>query len=174
MMLEGKVITIGICACSPAPEALGLIRALKKKGAEVHAILTPNALHFVSDILVQRETGTPIQVEQFELPKIYDSGHKQLSRRSDLLLLAPVSADTLGKAANGIADNLLSTTVLSADCPIVAATHINPVMYANKSVQRNVKRLKEDGMIFVESDAPKESLFPSLERILETVERVLS
>lgn len=172
-MLEGKIITIGICACSPAPKALDLIRALRKKGAEVHAILTPNARNFVSDLLVQRETGTPIQVEQFELPKVYDTAHKQLSKQSDLLLLAPVSANTLGKAANGIADNLLSTTVLSANSPIVAATHINPVMYANKSVQRNVKQLKEDGFVFVESDAPKESLFPSAERILETVERVL-
>lgn len=172
-MLEGKIITIGICACSPAPKALDLIRALRKKGAEVHAVLTPNARNFVSDLLVQRETGTPIQIEQFELPKVYDTAHKQLSRQSDLLLLAPVSANTLGKAANGIADNLLSTTVLSANSPIVAATHINPVMYANKSVQRNVKQLKEDGVVFVESDAPKESLFPSVERILETVERVL-
>ncbi len=172
-MLDGKVITIGICACSPAPKALDLIRALRKKGAEVHAILTPNAQNFVSDLLVQRETGTPIQVEQFELPKVYDTAHKQLSRQSDLLLLAPVSANTLGKAANGIGDNLLSTTVLSANSAIVAATHINPVMYANKSVQRNIKQLKEDGFIFVESDAPKESLFPSVERILETVERVL-
>ena len=164
-MLDGKVITIGICACSPAPKALDLIRALRKKGAEVHAILTPNAQNFVSDLLVQ--------VEQFELPKVYDTAHKQLSRQSDLLLLAPVSANTLGKAANGIGDNLLSTTVLSANSAIVAATHINPVMYANKSVQRNIKQLKEDGFIFVESDAPKESLFPSVERILETVERVL-
>lgn len=172
-MLDGKVITIGICACSPAPKALDLIRALRKKGAEVHAILTPNAQNFVSDLLVQRETGTPIQVEQFELPKVYDTAHKQLSRQSDLLLLAPVSANTLGKAANGIGDNLLSTTVLSANSAIVAATHINPMMYANKSVQRNIKQLKEDGFIFVESDAPKESLFPSVERILETVERVL-
>lgn len=172
-MLDGKVITIGICACSPAPKALDLIRALRKKGAEVHAILTPNAQNFVSDLLVQRETGTPIQVKQFELPKVYDTAHKQLSRQSDLLLLAPVSANTLGKAANGIGDNLLSTTVLSANSAIVAATHINPMMYANKSVQRNIKQLKEDGFIFVESDAPKESLFPSVERILETVERVL-
>lgn len=173
-MLSGKVITLGISACSPAPKALELVRALRKEGAEVHAVLTPNALNFVSDILVQRETGTPIQVEQFELPKIYDAGHKSLSRASDLLLLAPASANTLGKAANGIADNLLSTTVLSADCPIIAATHINPVMYVNKSVQRNIRQLKEDGMIFVESDAPKESLFPSIERIIETVKGVFA
>lgn len=172
-MLDGKVITIGICACSPAPKALDLIRALRKEGAQIHAVLTPNALNFVSDILVQRETGTPIQVEQFELPKVYDADHKRLSRQSDLLLLAPVSANTLGKAANGIADNLLSTTVLSANCPVVAATHINPVMYANKSVQRNIRQLKENGMIFVQSDAPKESLFPSVGRIVETVKRVL-
>ena len=173
-MLEGKLITVGICACSPAPKTLDLIRLLRKKGAEVHAILTPNALHFVPPLLVQRETGTPIQVEAFKLPDHYDSGHKSLSGASDLLLLAPVSANTLGKAANGIADNLLSTTVLSVKCPIIAATHINPTMYANKGVQRNIRQLKEDGMIFVESDAPRESLFPSVERIVETVERALT
>lgn len=173
-MLSGRVITIGVCACSPAPKVTELIRALKKKGAEVHVILTPNSRNFVSDILVQRECGTPIQVEQFELPKVYDAGHKSLSAASDLLLIAPASANTIGKAANGIADNLLSTTVLSVKCPIAIAMHMNPNMYAKKSVQRNIAWLKEDGVIFVEGDGPKESLFPSIDRIVETVEKILA
>lgn len=172
-MLEGKVITIGVCACSPAPQVTELIMALKRKGAQVHVILTPNARNFVSDILIQRAAGTPIQVEQFELPKVYDTGHKSLSGASDLLLIAPASANTIGKAAGGIADNLLSTTVLSARCPIVIAMHMNPAFYAKKSVQRNIEWLKEDGVVFVESDGPMASLFPSIGRIVETVEKVL-
>ena len=173
-MLDGKVITIGVCACSPAPKVCDLIRVLRKKGAEVHVILTPNSRNFVSEILVQREAGTQIQIEQFELPKVYDSGHKSLSRASDLLLIAPASANTIGKAANGIADNLLATTVLSTTSPIVIAMHMNPMMFSKKSVQRNIAFLKEDGVVFVESDAKKESLFPSIERIVETVEQVLA
>lgn len=171
-MLTGKVINLGICACSPAPDTLHLIRALKKEGAVVNVMLTPNARHFVSEILVQREAGTQIQVDQFELPKVYDSGHKSFAKGADLFLLCPASANTLGKAAHGIADNLLSTNLLSTRCPVMVVMHMNPAMYAKASVQRNIQFLKEEEhYIFVESDAPKPSLFPSQERIMEAVHR---
>ena len=173
-MLDGKTIILGVTACSPAIKSLDLIKALKKLGAEVHVVMTPNAVNFVSPLLVQREAGTPLQLEQFELPKAFDQNHKSLSVQADLLLIAPASANTLGKAANGIGDNLLSTKVLSVNTPIVVATHINPIMYKKASVQRNVKQLKEDGFIFVDNgDKEKPSKFPSIEKIVETVKAVL-
>ncbi|WKY43254.1 flavoprotein [Eubacteriaceae bacterium ES2] len=171
-MLKNKTITLGITACSPAIRALDLITELRKLGASVHVIMTPNATNFVSPLLIQREAGTPVLIEQFELPKAYDNNHQSVAARSDLLLLAPASANTLGKAANGIADNLLSTNILSAKTPIMVATHINPTMYSKKSVQRNIAQLKEDGFIFVEhpdENAKFKSLFPGVEAILEAI-----
>lgn len=173
-MLSGKIITLGITACSPADKSLILIRELKKRGAEVHVVMTTNAVNFVTPLMVQREAGTPIQIEQFELPKAYDMNHQSLSYKADLMLVAPVSANTIGKAANGIADNLLTTNLLSTMAPIIFATHINPTMYSKPSVQRNVKTLKEDGVVFVENkEAKYPSLFPSIEAIIKKVEEVI-
>jgi len=174
-MLSGKTITLGITACSPAIKSLDLIRELKHLGAEVHVIMTPNSVNFVTPLLVQREAGTPIQIEQFDLPKAFDSNHKANSVKSDLMLIAPASANTLGKAANGIADNLLSTKILSTKSPIMIATHINPTMYSKPSVQRNLVQLREDGFIFVENqDAETKypSLFPDIDVIIKMVKKV--
>lgn len=174
-MLSGKIITLGITGCSPAVQSLTLIRELKKRGAQVYVVMTPNAVNFVTPLMVQREAGTPIQIEQFELPKAYDMNHQSLSVKSDLMLVAPVSANTIGKAANGIADNLLTADLLSANGPIVFATHINPTMYSKPSVQRNVRTLKDDGVIFVENKGAKfPSLFPGVDPIIKTVEGVIS
>lgn len=174
-MLSEKTITLGITACSPANESLTLIRKLKKLGAQVHVIMTTNSCNFVTPLMVQREAGTPVQIEQFELPKAYDMNHQSLSIKSDLMLVAPVSANTLGKAANGIADNLLTTNLLSTNAPIIFATHINPTMYNKRSVQRNIKTLREDGIIFVENKEGKyPSLFPSIDAIISVVEEILS
>ncbi|WKY46615.1 flavoprotein [Eubacteriaceae bacterium ES3] len=176
-MLKYKTITLGITACSPAIKALDLITELRKLGACVHVIMTPNAVNFVSPLLIQREAGTPVLIEQFELPKVYDSNHQSIAAQSNLFLIAPASANILGKAANGIADNLLSSKVLSAKSPIMIATHINPAMYSKKSVQRNVTQLKEDGFIFVEhpdENIKYESLFPGVEAIIKAVVNELS
>lgn len=173
-MLTGKIITVGITGCSTAIKTLDLIKQLKKLGAQVHVIMTPNAVNFVTPLMVQREAGTPIQIEQFELPKAYDINHQSLAVKSDLFLIAPASADTLGKAANGIADTLLTTNLLSTKAPIVIATHINPDMYNKPSVCRNVATLKEDGYIFVENTTSKHpSMFPEIEVIIEVVKKQL-
>lgn len=176
-MLNGKTITLGITACSPAIKSLDLIRELRHLGAEVYVIMTPNSVNFVTPLLVQREAGTPIQIEQFELPKSFDSNHQANSVKSDLMLIAPASANTIGKAAHGIADNLLSTNILSAKSPIMIATHINPTMYSKPSVRRNLVQLKEDGFIFVENPDAKSkypSLFPGTDAIIKMIKIVLT
>lgn len=173
-MLNGKTIVLGISACSPATKAIDLVKDLRKRGAEVHIILTPNAVHFVSPLMLQREAGTPLQIDQFELPKAFDQNHKSLSVAADLILLAPVSANTLGKAANGIADNLLTTTILSSKAQILAAMHINPTMFGKASVQRNIRQLKEDGFLFVNNENDERpSLFPAVTQIISSVEALL-
>lgn len=102
---------------------------------------------------------------------MWDPDHKT-SDQSDLLLIAPASANTIGKAANGIADNLLTTTILSTTAPILFANNINPMMYGKPSVQRNIQTLKEDGCIFIENDKAPNRM-PSNERIFETVVKTL-
>lgn len=173
-MLEGKKIVVAITGCSAAPKALDVISALKKQRADVHVAMTENAAHFVTPVMVQRSVSHPIQSEAFTLPAIWDKEHQSLTYQTDLLLIAPASADILGKAANGIADDLVSTTILSTRGPKVIATHINNMMYESPSVRRNVKTLKEDGFVFVESgDTEHPSFFPSAQRVVDTVSRVL-
>lgn len=172
-MLNGRNITIGITACTPVDQIPGLIRMLRDEKAEVKVMLTPNALHFITPLPLRRASGNPVEIDQFEEPKVWDPGHRT-SDQSDLLLIAPASANTIGKAANGIADNLLTTTILSTTGPIVFANNINPMMYGKPSVQRNIQTLKDDGCIFVENEAGKApNRMPSNERIFQTVVKAL-
>jgi phosphopantothenoylcysteine decarboxylase/phosphopantothenate--cysteine ligase len=171
MNLTSKTIAIGVTACSPASKTIDLVRDLCKKGADVHIIMTPNSVHFVSPILLQRESGNPLQIEQFELPKSYDPNYRSISVKADLIVVAPASANTIGKIANGIADNLLTTTILSSKAPVLIAMHINPVMFTKASVQRNIRQLKEDGFLFSENpDGQRPSMFPSIELISKDVD----
>jgi Phosphopantothenoylcysteine synthetase/decarboxylase len=173
-MLNGKKIVVAITGCSPASHALGIIAELKKLHADVYVVMTENSTNFVTPLMVQRSVDHPIQIEAFELPKTWDKSHQSLSQKTDLLLVAPASANILGKAANGIADNLLSTTIMSIRGPKVMATHINDMMYNSSSVQRNIKTLIGDGFIFVDNGNKEHpSHFPSTDQIVNTVLQVL-
>lgn len=172
-MLTGKTITLGVSACSAVDKVPELIRRLRKLGSEVRVIMTPHAIHFTTPLLLRHASGNPVSIDQFEGPEVWDKNHKPLAQ-ADLLLIAPASADILGKAACGLADNLLATTILSADCPIVFATHINPKMYSKPSVQRNVQTLQQDGYTFVKAQhAPFPSAMPTVDEIIDTVLKVL-
>lgn len=169
-MLDGKVIVVGITGCSPASSALEVIGELKKLHADVYAVMTENSTNFVTPLMVQRSVDHPIEIKAFDLPKTWEKNHKSLVQKADLLLIAPASANILGKAANGIADDLLSTTIMSMRGTKVIATHINDMMYNSPSVQRNVKTLKGDGFIFVNNGNKEHpSRFPSTDQIINTV-----
>lgn len=173
-MLNGKKIVVAITGCSPAVRALDVIGELKKLHADVHVVMTKNATNFVTPLMVQRSVDHPIQIEAFELPKEWDKNHQSLSQNTDLLLIAPASANILGKAANGIADDLLSVTIMSMRGPKVIATHINNMMYNSPSVQRNVKTLIGDGFVFVDNGNKEHpSHFPSTNQIVNTVLEIL-
>lgn len=173
-MLDGKKIVVAITGCSPAAKALDIITELKKLHADVYVVMTKNSTNFVTPLMVQRSVDHPIQIEAFELPKTWDRNHKSLSQNTDLFLIAPASANILGKAANGIADDLLSTTIMSMHCPKVIATNINDMMYSSPSVQRNVKTLIGDGFIFVDNgNKVHPSRFPATDQIINTVLQVI-
>jgi phosphopantothenoylcysteine decarboxylase len=151
-----------------------LIGELKKQHADVYVVMTENATNFVTPLMVQRSVDHPIQIQAFDPPKTWDNKHKSLSQDTDLLLIAPASANVLGKAANGISDDLLSTTIMSMRGLKVIATHINDMMYNSPAVQRNVRTLKNDDFIFVENGNPEHpSYFPSIDKIVNTVLQVL-
>ncbi|MBR9648945.1 MAG: flavoprotein [Clostridium tyrobutyricum] len=173
-MLDGKKIVVGITGCSAAIKTLDVISRLKKLHADVYASMTENSTNFITPLMVQRSVDHPIEIEAFDLPKSWEKGHKSLSKDVDLLLIAPASANILGKAANGIADDLLSTIIMSTRTPKVIATHINNKMYNSPSVQRNVKTLIGDGFTFVDNGNKEyPSIFPSVDQIVDTVVRVL-
>lgn len=174
-MLSGKKIVVGICGCSTASRTLDLISALKKEHADVYVVMTKNSTNFVTPLMVQRSVDHPVSIDAFDLPKVWESNHKSLPDLADLLLIAPASANMLGKAACGIADDLLSTTLMSMRGPIVFATHINDKMYASPSVQRNIKTLKQDGFSFVDNNRSEHpGLFPTIELITLSVLKTLS
>ena len=173
-MLNGKKIVVSVTGCSPAVQALNIISELKKHHADVYVIMTENATNFVTPLMLQRSVDHPIQIQSFDPPKTWDNSHTSLSQKTDLLLIAPASANILGKAANGISDDLLSTTIMSMRGPKVIATHINDMMYNSPSVLRNVQTLKNDGFIFVENgNLEHPSYFPSIDRIVNAVLKVL-
>ncbi|MGM9531926.1 flavoprotein, partial [Intestinibacter sp.] len=169
-----KKIVIGVTACSPGYKVPDIIKKLRALKADVSVIMTENSTNFVAPLSLQHSSGNPVEIDAYKKPIIWEKDHVSLSRAADLLLIAPASANILGKAANGIADDLLSTTIMSTRGPKVIATHINPNMYASPAVQRNIKLLKEDGFVFVDNKNEKRpSSFPEIDLIIETVLQTL-
>ncbi len=169
-ILEGKNITVGICAVGAVEELFSLLHSLKKSGANLELILTPNAAQIMPLVLLQRVSSKPILWDQMELPKIYDPSHKK--EKQDLFLIAPATANTVSKAACGIGDNLLTSRILSADCPVAFSISCNPHMYNNPAVQRNIKTLKEDGRIFFENPE-KPNRMPPVNEIVSGIADIL-
>lgn len=170
-MLEGKTIILGVCACTPAYRANDIASILKAKGADVKVILTQNAMNFVTPLSLQRSSGNPIQTEQFDAPVVWDRSYKSWTLAGDMMLVAPASANMLGKAANGIADDLLSTNLLSFEGPKLIAMNMSPMLYRNSAVQRNVIQLAEDGYYFIDNQNPDNpSTMPDVSLIVRTVE----
>jgi len=167
--LAGKHIVVGICACGSPSETFELLRALRKEGATVEIIMTKNATELISPLLLQRETNKPVLFEQFELPKSFDQNHHQTP---DLMLIAPASANTVSKVALGLADNLLTTRILAAQCPVAFVLRCNPIMYGKPSIQRNINTLKADGFTFIQ-DENKPSNFPPIQILMEEVLKLI-
>ena len=132
-----------------AYKSLDLIRRLKERGHSVRAILTKGGAEFVTPLSVATLTAERCFQELFDLTDEHDVGHIRLARDADLVVVAPATADLLAKMANGLAGDLASTALLATTAPILAAPAMNPTMWANPATQRNVARLREDGVAFV-------------------------
>ncbi len=146
MTLKGKRILLGMTGGIAAYKAAELARALGKAGCDVRVAMTEAATRFVTPVTMQALTGQAVWTDLWD-PRVADNmSHIELSRDRDLILVAPASADFLAKAAHGLADDLLSTLVLARRCALMVAPAMNVEMWDNPATQRNLRRLREDGV----------------------------
>ncbi len=151
MRLKGKHIILGITGSIAAYKAAILIRLLVKEGAEVKVIMTPLAKEFITPLTLATLSKNPILVDFFNPENGDWNSHVDLGLWADLYLIAPASANTMAKMANGVADNLLLTTYLSAKCPVMVAPAMDLDMYNHPATQRNIRTLQSVGNIVIEA-----------------------
>jgi len=149
-MLKGKHIVLGISGGIAAYKSAYLLRLLIKKGAEVQVVITPNGKEFITPATLAALSGKPVVSEFFAANTGEWHSHVDLGIWADLMIIAPATASTIGKMANGIADNMLITTYLSAKEQVMVAPAMDLDMWKHPSTQRNIKTLKEDGVLIVE------------------------
>ena len=144
--LQGRHIVLGLTGGIACYKSAELVRLLTKAGATVQVAMTEAATHFVGTATFQALTGHTVFTDQWDARIDNGMAHIELSRDADALLIAPASADFLAKLANGLCDDLLSTLCLARDCPLLVAPAMNLQMWAHPATQRNVARLREDGV----------------------------
>lgn len=150
MSLKGKHIVLGISGGIAAYKSAYLLRLLIKQGAEVQVVITPNGKEFITPATLAALSGKPVVSEFFAANTGEWHSHVDLGLWADLMIVAPATASTIGKMANGIADNMLITTYLSAKEQVMVAPAMDLDMWAHPSTQRNVETLRRDGVIIVE------------------------
>ena len=149
-MLKDKEIVLGVTGGIAAYKAVELLRLLTKAGANVHVIMTRSAMEFVTPLTFQTLSMNPVNTELFNLISEREIGHIALADRADLFIVAPATANVIGKIACGIADDMLTTTVMATKAPVLFAPAMNVNMYENPIYRANEERLKQLGYLFVE------------------------
>jgi phosphopantothenoylcysteine decarboxylase / phosphopantothenate---cysteine ligase len=149
-MLQGRNIILGVTGGIAAYKAVELLRLLTKAGASVHVIMTDAATEFVTPLTFQTLSGNPVHTEIFNLITEHEIGHISLADRADLFIIAPATANFIGKVAGGIADDLLTTTVMATKAPVLLAPAMNVNMYENPLYRENEEKLKRHGYLFAD------------------------
>ena len=144
-MLKNKVVVVGVTGSIAAYKSAQLVSDLVKEGCEVHVIMTKNALNFINPITFETLTGRKCLTDTFDRSFEYSVTHVSLSQKADVFMIAPASANIIGKIANGIADDMLSTMVMAAKCTVMIAPAMNKYMFMNTIVQENIEKLKRHG-----------------------------
>lgn len=151
-MLKGKTVVLGVTGSIAAYKIAGLASKLKKLHADVHVIMTANATHIINPITFESLTGNKCMVDTFDRNFQFNIAHVALADRADVMLVAPASANIIGKMACGIADDMLSTTVLAMTCPVIVSPAMNVNMFHQPIVQDNIKKLESYGKIIIPPD----------------------
>lgn len=149
-MLQGKKIVLGVTGGIAAYKAVELASRLKKQGAEVHVILTEGAQNFVTELTFREITGQPVTTTMWGEITHFQVEHIALARLADIVVIAPATANFIAKAAHGMADDMLTTTVLATRAPIYFAPAMNEAMYENAVTQENIGHLMEMGWRMIE------------------------
>jgi phosphopantothenoylcysteine decarboxylase/phosphopantothenate--cysteine ligase len=150
MSLKGKTIVLGVTGSIAAYKAPTLARRLQSMGAEVIVVLTEAGAKLVGPLTFRSLTGKPVLVNMFPPSTDWQIEHIALAEIANLFLIAPATANTIGKIAGGIADNLLTCAVMATKAPVLIAPAMNVNMYENPLVQANIKKLEQLGYTFVE------------------------
>ena len=179
-MLTGKTVVLGVTGSIAAYKMANVASMLIKMHCDVHVIMTQNATNFINPITFETLTNNKCLVDTFDRNFQFHVAHVSLAQKADLFMVAPASANIIAKMAYGLADDMLSTTILAAECPKIVVPAMNTHMYENPIVQDNLRKLEQFGMEIVEPDSgmlacrdtgkgklPKEEVL--VEHILHTI-----
>ena len=177
----GKKVLLGVTGSIASFKACDLVGLLRKKGHSVRCVMTPDAKWFVTPLTLETLTGQKVVTDMFALPEKRDPVHISLAEEADLILIAPATADVIGKIASGIADDILTCTVCASDRPVMFAPAMNDKMYNNPIVQEKIEYLRKHGYHFVgpvkgHLACGREGIghLAPLEAIVEEAEKVLA
>lgn len=180
MNLQGKTIVLGVTGSIAAYKMAGVASALVKKGANVHVLMTKNATNFINPITFETLTNHKCLVDTFDRNFQFDVEHVSIAKQADLVLIAPASANVIGKIANGIADDMLTTTIMACTCTKLVSPAMNTNMYNNPIVQDNIKKLENYGYVMIEPECGRLACgdvgagkLPSEEVLVESIEKHL-
>ena len=153
MKLTGKEIVLGVTGGIAAYKAAEVVSRLRKMGASVHVIMTENARQFITPLTLETLSGNPVVHDTFERPATWEVEHIALAKRAEVFVIAPATANILAKMACGIADDMLSTTVLATKAPVLVAPAMNTGMWTAPATRQNVETLRQRGVRFVGPEA---------------------
>ena len=180
-MLKDKTVVIGVSGGIAVYKTLDVVSRLRKLGVNVNVIMTKSATEFVTPLSFQSLSQNYVVCDMFEDPKTWDVEHISLAKRADVFLIAPATANVIGKIANGIADDMLTTTVMATKAKVLIAPAMNTNMYENPILQRNINTVKELGYNFVEPESGRlacgdtgKGKLASPETIVDEVVKLLS
>lgn len=180
-MAKKKNVILGVTASVAIYKACDLIRRLKEQGYSVTVVMTEDAKEFIKPILFQSLSGNKVLSGLFETPEAWNIEHISLAEKADAVLIAPATANIIGKLASGICDDLLTCVVTATKAPVIICPAMNEFMFQNKIVQDNMSKLRKFGVRFVE---PKKGrlacgrtgvgCLADIETIIKEVHKVLS
>lgn len=180
-MLQGKKIVLGVTGGIAAYKSAELTRELARKGADIRVIMTKNAMEFVTPLTFRTLSGYPAYADMFHSTEDYNLTHISLATFADILLIAPATANIIGKIAAGLADDLLSTVAMATKAPVLICPAMNTHMYENPIVQKNIEKLTAGGYAFMEPGygelacaSEGRGRLPDVSEIVEEVEAILS
>jgi len=175
-MLSGKTVVVGVCGGIAAYKSVEVVSRLVKLNAAVNVIMTRNAQKFVSPLTFQTISKNTVADKMFTTEGKWDIEHISLAQKADIIVIVPATANIIGKIASGIADDLLTTTVMASKAPILIVPSMNNVMYENPVLNENILKLKKHGYLFMEAEegllacgTVGKGRLPEPEEIVETI-----